>query len=752
MPRKLFLVLVSLCATSMCFAVPPESANACLKGQVADRSGAAVANAAISVKLMGSAKQLDGAELSQTFSDGAGQFQVCDLAPGSYQISIERGGFASDVRQETLDGQADRLLSIQLDRASAPRRGDSTVTQPVLADRIGVPTEGVPQVNEFQYAADLALPDALPDSPTVERPKAGALHGKVNAFWGSGLVGQRDVVLPERFPLSQFGASVGGDIGSPRTSYFAAVDRYGMDPQQLLASAAAAQARSRQSLLTANSDYVTVNSLEARVDHRFSEHDTAFARLSAGTASDRKVNPGLDAKTLTLGEERKITQASATVANTVDLSPNTVNQTSAQVILNEAQLPAGAQQAGLESGLPTTRRDRIYEAASNVYRQVGGQGLRYGGDFLYNQMNLSFLESSLGRASAGDSSFSQSGRSGGLYVQSERRVLPNLLLTSGIRYNIQPLKGFKTDANNLAPQVGFAWSPSARTVIRGGGGIYYDRISLPAIAGSADAGTAANLQNSGTFTSRAVSQAAQSTSFNTLSPTIQNTYVEQSNLQIDQQLSAHTVLSAATQYARGVQAASPTFRTTALCLSASACRQGNTVQGSEQGTGAISNYQAVSVALTQEPVRWGNYKIAYTASKADGSGTDGNTSFIEDDMRRVSFTGVLHTSPEAAENLWQRFSRGFMLSGTEDYTNRSEFAGMTFINLNARLTKTLVWGQHYRLEALAETFNSFEKTNAAFAKSALGMGDRMASVYSTYKMIGSLQGPTGTQFGLRMGF
>jgi hypothetical protein len=102
--------------------------------------------------------------------------------------------------------------------------------------------------------------------------------------------------------------------------------------------------------------------------------------------------------------------------------------------------------------------------------------------------------------------------------------------------------------------------------------------------------------------------------------------------------------------------------------------------------------------------------------------------------------------------MWQRISRGFMLSGTEDYTNRSEFAGMTFINLNARLTKTLVWGQHYRLEALAETFNSFEKTNAAFAKSAMGMGDRMASVYSTYKMIGSLQGPTGTQFGLRMGF
>jgi len=243
MPRKLILAIVSLCATSMCFAVPPESANACLKGQVADHSGAAVANAAISVKLLGTVKPLEGADVRQSFSDGAGQFQICGLAPGSYQISIEQSGFATEVRQETLDGQADRSLSIRLERASAPRRGDWTVTQPVLADRIGAGTEGVPQVNEFQYAAELALPDMLPDSPTVERPKAGALHGKVNVFWGSGLVGQRDVVLPEQFPLSQFGASVGGDIGSPRTSYFAAVDRYGMDPQQLLASAAAGQAR-----------------------------------------------------------------------------------------------------------------------------------------------------------------------------------------------------------------------------------------------------------------------------------------------------------------------------------------------------------------------------------------------------------------------------------------------------------------------------------------------------------------------------
>jgi hypothetical protein len=93
-----------------------------------------------------------------------------------------------------------------------------------------------------------------------------------------------------------------------------------------------------------------------------------------------------------------------------------------------------------------------------------------------------------------------------------------------------------------------------------------------------------------------------------------------------------------------------------------------------------------------------------------------------------------------------------VLSGTGDYSSRSEFAGMNFINMNARLTKTLARGQHYRLDALAETFNSFERTNAAFARSFENMNDRAANVFSTYRAIASLQGPTSTQFGFRLGF
>ena len=61
----------------------------------------------------------------------------------------------------------------------------------------------------------------------------------------------------------------------------------------------------------------------------------------------------------------------------------------------------------------------------------------------------------------------------GLFIQDDWRARANLTLSAGLRQEVQT---HMDDALNLAPRVGFTWSPftHGRTTVRGGGGVFYD--------------------------------------------------------------------------------------------------------------------------------------------------------------------------------------------------------------------------------------------------------------------------------------
>src|SRR5712691_8390114 len=67
----------------------------------------------------------------------------------------------------------------------------------------------------------------------------------------------------------------------------------------------------------------------------------------------------------------------------------------------------------------------------------------------------------------------------GGFIQDQWRATSQLTLNLGARYDVEKLPAtFRTDKNNFSPRVGLAWSPSKDWVVRGGFGLFHDRLPL----------------------------------------------------------------------------------------------------------------------------------------------------------------------------------------------------------------------------------------------------------------------------------
>jgi hypothetical protein len=200
--------------------------------------------------------------------------------------------------------------------------------------------------------------------------------------------------------------------------------------------------------------------------------------------------------------------------------------------ISEFTPPTGYVGFGLPTNMPQISRQNSFQAADNVSHHVGRHALKYG--FQWNR-----LWSDVGTRAFYNGQFSfgplqdfvdnrplafngvdgplftyQTFADQGYFFQDDIRVRPGLTLNLGIRYEIPsnfskfafditvpresdpstaiwntalPVEaranaGTSRDWNNLAPRVGFAWSPGGKswplgnqqTVIRGGYGISYD--------------------------------------------------------------------------------------------------------------------------------------------------------------------------------------------------------------------------------------------------------------------------------------
>ena len=214
------------------------------------------------------------------------------------------------------------------------------------------------------------------------------------------------------------------------------------------------------------------------------------------------------------------------------------------------------------------------------------------------------------------------------------------------------------------------------------------------------------------------------------------------------------------------------------------CRPNPTYGNNSQYSSlADSHYDGLHVSFVQRPVRWGNYRVSYTYSKAlDNVGEFFFSSPInnfniwqdygrsDDDQRhRLVFDGTIHSSMEQRHTPWQQLSHGFQLSAMLQYysalpfnittgantiqgtaarptvngafINRNAGSGFDFLNVNARLSRTFRISERLRLEALAEAFNLLNHVNGVTLNGTFGAGAYPTNPSPTFRQITAVGDP-----------
>jgi outer membrane receptor protein involved in Fe transport len=594
----------------------------------------------------------------------------------------------------------------------------------------------------------------------VTRSGTNTPHGTLYGFFRDDAFNGENALTRTTLPMDQqqFGASVGGPLVRNRTFYFANAERRLLDQTGITAITApnvsAINTRlaqvGYQGQPVATGIYPNpVHSMNVlgKVDHQFSGADQLSVRYARYGVESRNARGAgtLNAPSGSTGIDN-IDQSIA-VGNVWTLSSNTVNETRVQLARGDLEAYStdligpqvtisGVATFGTFSSSPTRRENTMVQVADNLSHRAGSHALRAGVDVLFNEDTITFLRAFRGSYSFsslanfltgnyngysqtfGNPVVSQTNPNVGLYGQDAWRVGSRLTLNLGLRYDLQFLETIATDTNNVSPRLGFAWTPRASQdfVVRGGAGLFFDRVPLRAVANALlSAGNSTDVtrlrqpQVSGLLPTQAgapvfpniLSDRLPSTtlvSITTMDTGLQNAYSKQANVEVERALGGNRVVTVGYQYFRGERLLMSINQNLPTCVAAGSnngCRPVSTYMNNSQYRGVgDSNYHGLHVTYLQRPKDWSFLRVSYALSKSMNnlgeaffsSPTD-PTNLMKDwgrsdnDQRhRLVVSGSVNTRMTPGQTAWERLSHGFLASAMVQYYSSLPFNVVSGVN------------------------------------------------------------------------
>ena len=582
------------------------------------------------------------------------------------------------------------------------------------------------------------------------------LRGSLYGFLRNQRFDARNPIAPTKDLLTQaqYGFTLGGPLHHDHTFFFTNFEQTRRNYSAVLTVDPAAVNTINNRLRAVNyqvplittgvvpASFDTTNFF-ARIDGRLNQKNQLSGRYSLyhiNAVNSRSVG-GLN--TVSRGTGLDDTDQTVVVSNVTTISSRTLNEARVQYTNSRLDAPVndeigpavnitGVASFGTATVSPLARDINLFEAVDNISTQRGAHSLKFGGDFLYNRVNILFpgalqgvysfnsLNSFLSgnyfsyQQAFGAPSQVQSNPNFGAFIQDEWRVRPDLTLNAGLRYDAQFLpEPIQTDSNNFAPRVGMVYAPGDRkTVIRASIGFYYDRIPLRATSNALQRDGSKYLvvqlspgQPGAPILPYVVavkpSTLPTKPNITRIDPNIETSYSRQINFQVERELPGNAVVSVGYLNVRAYHVIlSRNVNVPTVPASAGIPNLGrpdpNWGNISRFESSGNSYYDGMVVSLNKRAARWANVRVSYTLSKTiDDSGNfffssvqdnfnirDDRGLSDNDQRHRLVVSGSLEAPEQGNTKGFQRALRGFQFGYIFTYASPLPFNVLLGVDRN----------------------------------------------------------------------